>query len=201
LLFVLSAGHLWKEQCKQVIKHNGGSTSNDGNKVGGPAFTEKKGFKSWDVSKKVVSIWSNLHAKSDPNLLVCRVFFPTTMSRNLLEPVETIGAKVSFSTWDTIILAELPKRAFTCLGSMISIKLESLDGGEKAKVVFVGSDEGSSGLASCPTIVKVSIFFSIVPPVLVSSETYLSLWVDLTPIFRYRSADFMGGLFLPPKRL
>ena len=66
-MFVLSAGHLWKEQCKQVVKHNGGSTSNVGNKVGGPfhAFTEKRGFKSWDVGKKVVSIWSKLHAKSE----------------------------------------------------------------------------------------------------------------------------------------
>jgi hypothetical protein len=44
------------------------------------AFTEKKGFKSWDVGKKVVSIRSNLHAKSDPNLLVRRVFFPTTLT-------------------------------------------------------------------------------------------------------------------------
>jgi hypothetical protein len=41
------------------------------------AFTEKKGFKSWDVGKKVVSIRSNVHAKSEPNLLVRRVFFPT----------------------------------------------------------------------------------------------------------------------------
>ena len=80
MLFVLSAGHLWKEHCEQVIKHNGGSTSNAGNKVGGSfhAFTEKKGFKSWDVGKKVVSIRSKSACKSDPSLLVHRVFFPTT---------------------------------------------------------------------------------------------------------------------------
>jgi hypothetical protein len=123
------------------------------------------------------------------------------MSRTLLEPVETIGAKVSVSTWETIILVELPKRVFTCSGSMISTKLGSPDGGEKEKVVLVGSDEGPSGLASCPTTIDVSIFCSIVLPVLVSSETSLALWVELTPIFRYRSVEFMGGVFLPPKRL
>jgi hypothetical protein len=57
------------------------------------------------------------------------------MSETLLEPVETIGSKVVVSTWDTTIFAELPKRAFNCLGSMIYTKLESHDGGEKEKVV------------------------------------------------------------------
>jgi hypothetical protein len=38
-------------------------------------------------------------------------------------------------------------------------------------------------------------------PVLVSSETTLALWVELAPVFRYRSAEFMSGTFLPPKRL
>jgi hypothetical protein len=123
------------------------------------------------------------------------------MSGNLLKPVENIGAKVSVSTSDTIILVELPKRAFTCSRSMISTKLESPDGGEKAKVVLVGSDEGLSGLASCSTTVEISIFCPIVPLFLVSSETYLSLWVELTPIFWYHFIDFMGGVFLPPKRL
>jgi hypothetical protein len=60
---------------------------------------------------------------------------------------------------------------------MISTKLDSFDGGEKAKVVLVGSDEGLSGLSSYPTIVDVSIFYSIMSPVLVSSETSLALWV------------------------
>jgi hypothetical protein len=67
--------------------------------------------------------------------------------------------------------------------------------------VLVGSTEGSSGLASCPTIIDASIFCSIVLPVLVSLETALSLWVELTPTFQYRSTEFMGGVFLPPKRL
>ena len=123
------------------------------------------------------------------------------MSGNLLEPIETIGSKVVVSTWDTTILAELPKRAFTCLGSMISTKLESPDGVEKAKVVLVGSDEGPSSLASCPTTVDVSIFYYIVSPVLVSSKNFLALWFELSPTFRYRSVEFMGGVFLPPKRL
>jgi hypothetical protein len=48
------------------------------------AFTEKEGFKSWDVGKKVVSILSNLHATSYPNLLVHRVFFPTTKLETVL---------------------------------------------------------------------------------------------------------------------
>jgi hypothetical protein len=42
------------------------------------AFTVKKGFKSWVVGKKVVSIRSKSACKSDPSLLVRRVFFPTT---------------------------------------------------------------------------------------------------------------------------
>jgi hypothetical protein len=42
------------------------------------AFTMKKGFKSWVVGKKVVSIRSKYACKSDPSLLVRRVFFPTT---------------------------------------------------------------------------------------------------------------------------
>ena len=41
------------------------------------AFTVKKGFKSWVVGKKVVSIQSKSACKSDPILLVRRVFFPT----------------------------------------------------------------------------------------------------------------------------
>jgi hypothetical protein len=72
---------------------------------------------------------------------------------------------------------------------------------KKKKVVLAGSNEGSSGLASCPTTIDVSIFCSIVLSVLVSSETALALWVELTPTFWYRSVEFMGGVFLPPKRL
>jgi hypothetical protein len=83
---------------------------------------------------------------------------------------------------------------------MMSTKLGSPDGGKKTKVVLFGSAEGSSGLASCPTIIDASIFCSIVLPVLVSSETTLALWVELAPIFRYRSAELMSGTFLPPKR-
>jgi hypothetical protein len=56
-------------------------------------------------------------------------------------------------------------------------------------------------LSSCPTTIDASIFFSIVLPVLVSSETALACWVELTPTFRYQSAEFMGGVFLPPKWL
>jgi hypothetical protein len=70
----------------------------------------------------------------------------------------------------------------------------------KAKVVLFGSTEGSSGLASCPNMIDVSIYCSIVLPVLVSSETILALWVELAPVFWYRSADFISGTFLPPKR-
>jgi hypothetical protein len=97
------------------------------------------------------------------------------MSGTLFDPVETIGAKVFVSPWYTIILDELPKREFTYSGSMISTKLVSPDGGEKENIVLVGSDEGSSGLASCPTIFYVSILCSIVSPILDSSETSLAL--------------------------
>jgi hypothetical protein len=83
---------------------------------------------------------------------------------------------------------------------MMSTKLGSPDGGKKTKVVFFGSVEGSSGLASYPTITDASISCSIVLPVLVSLETSLSLCVELTPVFRYQSAEFMSGTFLPPKR-
>jgi hypothetical protein len=41
------------------------------------AFTVKEGFKSWVVGKKVVSFRSKSACKSDPSLLVRRVFFPT----------------------------------------------------------------------------------------------------------------------------
>jgi hypothetical protein len=82
----------------------------------------------------------------------------------------------------------------------MSLKLRSPDGGKKTKFVLFGSVEGSNGLTSCPTITDASIFYSIVPPVLVSSETTLALWVELSPIFRYQSTEFMSGMFLPPKR-
>jgi hypothetical protein len=82
----------------------------------------------------------------------------------------------------------------------MSTKLGSPDGGKKTKVVFFGSTEGSSGLASCPNMIDVSIYYSIVLHVLVSSETILSLWVELAPVFRYRSVDFISGTLLPPKR-
>jgi hypothetical protein len=83
---------------------------------------------------------------------------------------------------------------------MISLKLESPGGGVKAKVVLFGSVEDSSGLASYPSMIDASISCSIVLPVLVPSETILSLWVELALVFRYRSADFISGTFLPPKR-
>jgi hypothetical protein len=83
---------------------------------------------------------------------------------------------------------------------MMSTKLGSPDGGKKTKVVLFGSVEGLSGLASCPTITDASISCSIVLLVLVSLETALALWVELAPVFRYRSAEFMSGTFLPPKR-
>jgi hypothetical protein len=82
---------------------------------------------------------------------------------------------------------------------MMSTKLGSPDGGKKTKVVLFGSAEGLSGLASCPTITDASISCSIVLLVLVSLETALALWVELTPIFRYQSAEFMSGTFLPQK--
>ena len=87
----------------------------------------------------------------------------------LLEMVEIIGAKFYVSIWETIMLVELPNKVFTCLGSMMSWKLGSLDGGKKTKVVLFGSAEGSSGVASSTTITDASIFFSIVLPILVSS--------------------------------
>jgi hypothetical protein len=99
------------------------------------------------------------------------------------------------------MLAKLPNKIFTCSGYMMSSKLGSLGGGIKEKVVFFGYAEGSSGLASCPTITDASIFCSIVLPVLFSSESALALWVELAPIFRYRSAEFISGTFLPPKIL
>jgi hypothetical protein len=83
---------------------------------------------------------------------------------------------------------------------MMSTKLGSPDGGKKTKVVLFGSTEGSSGLASYPTIIDASIFCSIVLPVLVSSETTLALWVELAPVFQYWSVELMSGMFLPPKR-
>jgi hypothetical protein len=43
------------------------------------AFTMKEGFKSWVVGKKVVSFRSKSACKSDPSLLVRRMFFPTTI--------------------------------------------------------------------------------------------------------------------------
>jgi hypothetical protein len=58
----------------------------------------------------------------------------------------------------------LPKPSIHChlikLGSHKddSTKLGSPDGGKKTKVVLFGSVEGSSGLASCPTITDASIF-------------------------------------------
>ena len=58
---------------------------------------------------------------------------------------------------------------------MISSKLGPPGGGVKAKVVFFGSTEGSSGLASYPTMIDASISCSIVLPVLVSSATILAL--------------------------
>jgi hypothetical protein len=53
------------------------------------AFTVKKGFKSWVVGKKVVSIQSKSACKSDPSLLVCRVFFPTTLPVSLPSIINT----------------------------------------------------------------------------------------------------------------
>jgi len=57
---------------------------------------------------------------------------------------------------------------------MISTKLGSPDGGKKKKVVFFGSVEGSSGIASCPTINDASISCSIVLHVLVSYRDFFS---------------------------
>jgi hypothetical protein len=83
---------------------------------------------------------------------------------------------------------------------MISSKLGFLGGGVKEKAVLFGYAEGSSGLASCPNMFDASISYSIVLPVLVPSETILSLWVELAPVFRHRSADFISRTFIPPKR-
>jgi hypothetical protein len=44
------------------------------------ACTVKEGFKFWVVGKKVISFRSKSACKSDPSLLVRRVFFPTTGS-------------------------------------------------------------------------------------------------------------------------
>ena len=57
----------------------------------------------------------------------------------------------------------------------MSLKLGSPGGGVKAKVVLFGYVEGSSGIASFPNIIDASISCSIVFPVIVSSETILSL--------------------------
>jgi hypothetical protein len=97
-------------------------------------------------------------------------------------------------------LAKLPNKRFTYSGSMISLKLGSPSGGVKAKVVLFGSVEDSSGLASCPNMIDASISYSIVLPILVSSETILSLRVELAHVFWYRSVDFISGTFLPSKR-
>jgi hypothetical protein len=80
------------------------------------------------------------------------------MFETLLDSVETIGAKISISTWETIILAKLPNRVVTCLGSMMSTNLGSPDGGEKKKIMLAGSNEGLSGIASYPTTTDASIF-------------------------------------------
>jgi hypothetical protein len=66
---------------------------------------------------------------------------------------------------------------------MMSTKLGSPDGGKKTKVVLFGYVEGLSGLSSCPTITDASISCSIVIPILVSLETSLALWVELTLVF------------------
>ena len=98
------------------------------------------------------------------------------------------------------MLAELPNKVFIFSGLMMSSKLGSLDGCKKTKVVLFGFVEGSSDLESCTNIIDSSIFCSIVLPVLVSSETTLSLSVELALVFWYQSAEFMSGMFLPPKR-
>jgi hypothetical protein len=58
---------------------------------------------------------------------------------------------------------------------MISLKLGSPGGGVKEKVVLFGYLEDSSGLASYPNMIDVSIYCSIMLHVLVSSETILAL--------------------------
>ena len=57
----------------------------------------------------------------------------------------------------------------------MSLKLGSPGGGVKAKVVLFGSVEDSSGLASYPNMIDASVSCSIVIPLLVPSETILSL--------------------------
>ena len=94
------------------------------------------------------------------------------MSGTLLKPIKIIGAKVYVSIWENNILAGLPNKVFTFLGSMMYLKLGSPDGVNKIKFVWFGSAEVSSGLASCPTITDASIFCSNVLHVLVSSETF-----------------------------
>jgi hypothetical protein len=59
------------------------------------------------------------------------------MFESLLESVETIVAKVFVSTWETIILAEIPNIVFTCSRSMMSTKLGYSDGGEKKKLCWL----------------------------------------------------------------
>ena len=51
------------------------------------AFTVKEGFKSWVVGKKVVSFRSKFACKSDPSLLVRRVFFPKTELATVLRRI------------------------------------------------------------------------------------------------------------------
>ena len=81
----------------------------------------------------------------------------------------------------------------------MSSKLGSPGGGVKEKVVLFCFVEGSSGLTSFPNMIDASVSCSIVLPVLVPSETILALWVELAPIFRYRSTDFISGTSLPQK--
>jgi hypothetical protein len=57
----------------------------------------------------------------------------------------------------------------------MSTKLGSPDGVKKKKVALFGYIEGSSGLASYPNMIDVSISCSIMLHVLVSSKTILSL--------------------------
>jgi hypothetical protein len=74
------------------------------------------------------------------------------------------------------VSVELPNKVFTCSRSMMSSKLGSPNSGKKTKVLFFSSAEGSSGLASCPTISDASNLCSIALLALVSSETtFISL--------------------------
>ena len=84
---------------------------------------------------------------------------------------------------------------------MMSTKLGSPDGGNKTKVVLFVYVEGLSGLDSCPTIIDASILCSIVLPILLSSKTTLSLWIEIVLVLQCRSAELMSGMFLPPKWL